>query len=491
MDMVLKRIEKINKLLNTYSYTLLERIQELEVVESGYKTDNIPPKEGWQKIGTFYESDRHYWIRASFRTPKAVDGCRILMKVYGGAVKGWDATSPQGLLYLNGKMVQGLDINHTEVFLEPDTEYRMHLYLYTATVNRPFEMKFDLGLLDVETEGLYYDIFTPYEGLLVLNENTSEYKDTITALERALNLLDLRKPLSEEYKKSVQAARALLAEELYGKLCSTENKPVVHCIGHTHIDVEWKWARNQTREKIQRSFSTAKALMDDYPEYPFTLSQPELYRYLKEEAPEKYEELKRLVAQGRWEPEGSMWVECDCNVTSGESLIRQIMHGKHFFKEEFGVDNKILFLPDVFGYSAALPQILKKSGIDYFVTSKISWNDSNSLPVDAFQWQGLDGSEVFTYFITGRRASKDHVHGRIATYVGNISAPFALGTWDRYSQKEFSKNVLNTFGYGDGGGGPSREMLEKTAEIGKGLAWYSRDKNEFPFALFTGSGERI
>jgi alpha-mannosidase len=239
------------------------------------------------------------------------------------------------------------------------------------------------------------------------------------------------------------------------------------------------WARNQTKEKIQRSFANAKVLMDDYPEYLFTLSQPELYRYLKEEAPEKYEELKQLVKDGRWEPEGSMWVEADCNLTCGESLVRQIMHGKKFFREEFQKETKALLLPDVFGYSAALPQILKKSGVDYFVTSKISWNDTNTIPYDNFYWEGIDGTEIFTTFITGRKADKNHEFECLTTYVGKIDAPFILGAWDRYQQKEYAKQALVTYGFGDGGGGPTREMLEKQRRLSKGIPGIPVSKMNF------------
>jgi alpha-mannosidase len=235
--------------------------------------------------------------------------------------------------------------------------------------------------------------------------------------------------------------------------------------------VEWKWARAQTREKIQRSFATAKSLMDRYPEYIFMLSQPELYRYLKEEAPEKYEELKGLVREGRWEPEGAMYVEPDCNLTSGESLVRQLIFGKRFFREEFGVESNILFLPDVFGYSAALPQILRKSGVDYFVTSKISWNDTNTMPMDMFYWEGIDGTEIFTSFMTAQNFGGIPGKGgkNRTTYVGNVTPSFVKGTWDRFQQKEYTDRIFLTYGYGDGGGGPTKEMLEMQRRTARGI----------------------
>lgn len=464
-----KRFIKLCKDLQAQAWQSCGMLSGLEYTPCGYKQDNTPPTDGWKPLERLVGKDQHFWVRTKFTTPAARENCRILLRVYTDRKTGWDAANPQGILYLNGEMVQGLDINHQEAFLEPAQEYQLHLYLYSSFQLNSFDLNLELGYLDMDVEGLYYDLQTPLEAMQILNQNTTEYKDILSALTQAADLLDLRRVHSAQYKESILNARRFLEEEFYQKVCSTERKPVVHCIGHTHIDVEWKWARNQTREKIQRSFSTAKALMDDYPEYLFTLTQPELYRYLKKEAPEKYEELKQLVAQGRWEPEGSMWVECDCNVTSGESLVRQILHGKKFFKEEFGVDNKVLFLPDVFGYSAALPQILKKSGIDYFVTSKISWNDTNTMPNDTFYWQGIDGTDIFTYFITTGGATPNHEMRRMGTYVGHIHPSHVLGTWDRYKQKQHNKHTLLTFGYGDGGGGPSRRMLEMQRRLSKGL----------------------
>ena len=314
-----------------------------------------------------------------------------------------------------------------------------------------------------DIEKLYYDIKVAYDACLLLDTNDTDYCRMMSTLVDAARLVDLREPYSESFDLSVEKALDFTEKEFYTRLCTPYGKPTVHCIGHTHIDVEWKWARAQTREKIQRSFSNSKVLMDAYPEYRFMLSQPELYRYLKEEAPEKYEELKELIKEGRWEAEGAMYVEPDCNLTSGESLVRQIIFGKRFFKEEFGVDSKILFLPDVFGYSAALPQLLKKSGIDYFVTSKIT--------CDMFYWEGIDGTEIFTSFITAQdfggipgKEGKNRT-----TYVGHITPSFVKGTWDRFRQKEYTNRIFLTYGHGDGGGGPTREMLEIQRRTARGI----------------------
>ncbi len=450
-----------------YSRITLEKV-ELSAQECEYKNGNTPPEGEWKPLEYLIGAHRHFWFKGQFTTPAAEEGYDLRLEVSSGQ-SGRDMLNPQSLLYLNGKMVAGADTRHKEIFLEPATDYTLYNYFYTNYETGPFALNTRVKKVDAEAEGLYYDLSVPFEALAMLEPNTAEYRDTLSALERAVNLIDFRAPGSAAWHESIAAARAFMEREFYQKLCSTDGKPIVHCIGHTHIDVEWQWARQQTREKIQRSAATALMLMERYPEYKFTLTQPELYRYLKEEAPEKYEELKSMVAAGRWEPEGSMWVECDCNITSGESFIRQILQGKKYFKEEFGKDNKVLFLPDVFGYSAALPQILKKSGIDYFVTSKISWNDVNCMPYDSFMWQGIDGTEIFTSFITSQKGNRTHSFENRTNYNGIICPEFVAGTWDRYQQKEYNKNVLMTFGYGDGGGGPTKEMLEHQRRLSRGL----------------------
>ena len=447
-----------------------------------YKKDNTFPIDGWKPLNKNYRFgglDVHFWIKGVFKTPSAPDvHKRLILSVTTGREGQWDAMNPQGLVYLNSEMVQGLDVNHTEIPLECGKEYTMYIYFYTGTKSpEPFLVNMHFGFIDVRAEKYYYDIKVPYEVCNMLDTGDYNYINMMSVLERSFNILDMTEIGSEQNLESYAAASEFLEEEFYGKLCSRENKPVVNCLGHTHIDVEWMWTRYQTREKIQRSFSTAAALMKEYPEYKFMLSQPELYRYLKEEAPEKYEELKKLVKQGRWEPEGSMYVEADCNLISGESMVRQILFGKRFFKDEFGTECKTLFLPDVFGYSAALPQILKKCGIDHFVTSKISWNDTNTMPVDTFMWEGIDGSEIFTNFITTQDFKNPPE--RITTYVGQLTPSHIKGTWNRYRNKNCNNRTLTTFGHGDGGGGPTREMLETYKRLERGIPTMPVVESEF------------
>ena len=434
-----------------------------------YKVGNEPPKGEYKPFDALVNSEERYWIKAEFATPDAVDSSDYFLNIKV-CDTGWDGLNPQLILYLNGEMAKGFDMYHTTVKLCPNTKYDSVCSFYAGNENEMMKVRYELVRVNRRTEKLYYDLIVPLDACRdVYSENSEEYALTLRALEEAVNILDLRSPGSSEFDESVEAAIEYMDSEFYGKICSTAGKPVVNCIGHSHIDVEWLWDRRQTREKIQRTASTAIGLMEEYPEYKFMLSQPELYRYLREEAPQKYEQVKEKVKEGKWEPEGALYLECDCNLTGGESLVRQLVYGKRFFEKEFGVQSRVCFLPDVFGYSAAMPQILRKSGVDYFVTSKISWNDTNTMPYDAFVWQGIDGSEIFSSFITGQNFVKGGEPQRNTTYVGDITSSFVKGSWERFKQKEYSSVTLNTYGYGDGGGGPTRQMLERARRLAKGL----------------------
>ena len=408
----LRKIKRYLRLLEKNLEVNATPVSDIFTCPTGYKTDNsLPDLAGMTPYtqGDFWGSgwDTHAWFRFTV-TPTAEHS---FLRVETERKKGWDADNPQFLLYIDGKIAQGLDINHRDYPLETGKTVDVALYAYTGPKVERAQLFVDVVVHSPAIEGLYYDIRYPTEMLEYLDAESAEYAAIVDYLWQAVSMLDLYEMGSADFLASTERARDYLAREFYGNYCQPQRAVTVG-IGHTHIDCAWKWTLRQTREKVQRSFSTVLELMRRYPEYKFMLSQPELYRYLKEEAPEKYAELKELVAEGRWEPEGAMYLEPDCNLTSGESLVRQIMHGKRFFREEFRKECKILFLPDVFGYSAALPQILKKSGVDYFVTAKIGWNDTNKMPHDTFYWEGIDGTEIFTSFITTQEYVRDENHKR-------------------------------------------------------------------------------
>ena len=222
----------------------------------------------------------------------------------------------------------------------------------------------------------------------------------------------------------------------------------VYSIGHAHLDTAWLWHIRETRRKAGRTFSTALKYMEEFPEYKFGASQPQLYQFVKEDYPKLYKKIKQAVKDGKWECQGAMWVEPDMNLINGESLVRQCFFGKKFFREEFGFEIDNLWLPDVFGYSAALPQVLKKSGVNYFMTQKISWNATNVFPHHTFYWQGIDGTKILTHFLP----TNDY---NLSNFPKQL-----IESEQRYAQSDVSEEFLNLYGIGDGGGGPSRLQIE-------------------------------
>lgn len=482
-DFIMDKLRLLCETLEKHHTVQLGTPETIEYVACGYKTDNTPPETGWQPFaqGTPVSGvDAHYWFRFDVQTPAVTEDADVFLRMTTGHEGEWDARNPQGLLYVNGVMTQGLDTNHTEALLPGGEKLHIDIYYYTGMDGSDCIPRFHLELLDRRIFDAYYDFLVPYRALCHLNDNGTEYAAMRRILERAADCIDMRAPKSESYFATLAEARALLDAELYHGICGKRgDEPVVNLIGHTHIDVAWLWTYAQTKEKTQRSFATVLKLMEEYPEYLFMSSQPQLYKYLKQEAPETYERLKQCVAEGRWEVEGAMWLEADCNLISGESFVRQILHGKRFMKQEFGVDSRTLWLPDVFGYSAALPQILKKSGVDNFVTSKISWNESNCLPYDTFWWQGIDGTEIFTSFLTAQNMTADGKPTTGTTYVANTEPTLVMGAWNRYQQKEFNNEVISTFGFGDGGGGPTRHMLEMQRRLAYGLPGVPRTQMSF------------
>ena len=453
--------------------------------------------EPWEEFDSktmhWYGPDEHYWFRAEYTVPKSMDGKTLYLKV-ATQVDHWDyAKNPQFLLFVNGQMTQGMDLNHQTVMLERCAKegetYTIDLQGYTGVMFAELTFTMETVEVDETINEIYYDIVVPLQGFSRMQEDDKVRKDLRTILNNTVNLLDLRTPYSEEFYQSIEEAHNYIQKALYEDMSGYEDV-IASCIGHTHIDVAWLWPVAQTREKVARSFSTVLKYMDEYPEYKFMSSQPALYQFLKERYPETYEKIKERVKEGRWEPEGGMWVEADCNLTSGESLVRQFLYGKKFFKDEFGIDSRILWLPDVFGYSGALPQIMKKSGIKYFMTTKLAWNQINKVPYDTMMWRGIDGSEIFTHLITTLGVGQSEADF-FTTYNGMLHPDAILGGWHRYQNKDINNDILIAFGYGDGGGGPTREMLETSKRMEKGIRGIPKVRQEFAGNYFEELEERV
>ncbi len=262
-------------------------------------------------------------------------------------------------------------------------------------------------------------------------------------------------PLGGAAQQAVCDARAVLAGEL--ERIKEDYPPVGRlCIsGHAHIDLAWLWPLAETRRKIRRTFSTVLDLMDRYPDFTFNQSSAQAYAWIAEDDPAVFERIEQRVAEGRWEPIGGMWVESDANVTGGEAFVRQMLYGQRYFEATFGKRCSVVWLPDVFGYSGGMPQLMRGADLSGFFTTKLNWNEVNAFPFDLFEWEGIDGTSVtaHTFFNPGQG------------YNGNVVPFDTKGTWDRYRGKTRHNESVFAFGWGDGAGGPTDKMIENYARI--------------------------
>ncbi|MEK3724861.1 alpha-mannosidase [Paenibacillus sp. FSL H8-0034] len=416
-------------------------------------------------LGEYWQGrDRYLWLAADVVVPKDWQGKKVLGRFDFGKTGG--SSGFESLLYVNGQPYQGVDSNHQEVFFEEAAGATLGLCFrlwsglggYNSKAIMEHQLKrAELCWLDEAADDLYYTARAALSVAKVIHEHSPERQTLLSAVDQAFLLVDWSRPGSDDFYASVNAAAQLLRATV--KELPKHHAVTVRCIGHTHIDVAWLWRLKHTREKAVRSFSTVLRLMEKFPDYVFLQTMPQLYEYIKTDYPEVYEQIKVRVKEGRWEAGGGMWLEADCNLTSGESLVRQLLYGTRFLREEFGAECTYLWLPDVFGYSWALPQILRKSGIDTFMTTKISWNQYNRMPHDTFQWRGIDGTEVLTHFITTPDPDAGD-GGWLYTYNGEVTARSVNGIWETYRDKGVNQELLLAYGYGDGGGGVNREMLE-------------------------------
>jgi Alpha-mannosidase len=406
------------------------------------------------------------WFRFRGTVPKAWKGREVVARVRLSST-GHEGFTAEGLVYREGRIDRAINLKRDEVEIARRAKGGEKFeFLLEAAANRsliPRKLESDLNLprYDGEPEyqleraelaifdravfDFYYDFKVGVEAVEVLPENSPRRGELVYALNAALNAFEAPDG------GNLRAAAAILKPVL-----ARRNGGLVHTIsavGHAHLDTAWLWPLRETIRKCARTFSTALDYMEKYPEYVFVCSQAVHYEWMKVYYPEIFARIKKAVKRGQWEPVGSMWIEPDCNLASGESLVRQILHGKRFFREEFGYETKDVWLPDVFGYAASMPQIMKKSGIDYFLTQKISWSQFNKFPHHTFEWEGIDGTRIFTHFPPADTYNAQTGPKELAKNVNN------------FREHDRATRSLLVYGWGDGGGGPDIEHLEKARRL--------------------------
>ncbi len=442
---------------------------------SGEVNPALPTPEEMEQTISIGQSwtgrDRYLWLQATVTLPAEWEN-PVGVFDFGITGSGYNSGF-ESMLYIDGLPYQGVDTNHQEVFFRKEHQGRPLLLTFrlwsglegggvphdlTHTLQTAF-----VAELDAPTDNLFYLGDTMLRTVQVLKDDQLERHELLHTLDKAIRIIDWTDKGSVEFYGSVAAANLQLNKAV--DAMEKHTRATVSCVGHTHIDTAWRWRLKHTAEKASRSFSTVLRYMEQYPEYIFLHTQPQQYAYIKENFPEIYEQIQARAAQGRWEIDGAMWVEPDCVLTSGESLTRQLLVGRRFMLEEFGKEPEYLWLPDVFGYSYALPQILKKSGIHMFMTTKIAWNQYNRMPNDTFWWKGMDGSQVLAHFITNPEPGQDVETNLYSNYNGILLPDVVAGSWKMYREKHIHPETLISYGYGDGGGGVTREMLERRRQM--------------------------
>ncbi len=414
------------------------------------------------------------WFRGKAVVPKGAKGRAVYYRM---------ALPAEKLLFVDGRPAGGLDHMHQEVLLTANAKggevHALDIEMYAGHpfpgidphrghVDEMMPIQFvevrpgqwpplpleasGLVVERTETAGLYYDADVLLRLAQSLDEASLRRADVIEKLNQALDLVPLHWQDEAELETACRQARRSLRPLLARRNSATA--PELGLVGHAHIDLVWLWPMRESIRKCARTFSTILGLMERYPEVTFLQSQPLYYEWMAEHYPELMPRIRKAVKQGNWEPNGGMWVESDTNIPSGESLIRQFVEGRKATMDLFGYCGDTLWLPDVFGYSAALPQILKECEIEFFVTAKLQGNDTNPIPHDTFTWEGIDGSGIFTHVILSPR-----------WYNEVVTTDNMIDRWRRVRHKELTPRALVAAGHGDGGGGLTRESCEMARRL--------------------------
>ncbi|PYC78689.1 alpha-mannosidase [Streptomyces tateyamensis] len=325
--------------------------------------------------------------------------------------------------------------------------------------------RMDLAVFDRTVWELVLDLEVVGELMAELPVDGARRWELLRAVERALDAVDL-----QDVNATAAAARAALAEVLAAPAAPSAHR--ISAVGHAHIDSAWLWPLRETVRKVARTTANMTALLADHPEFVYTMSQAQQYAWIKEHRPEVYAKVKEAVAGGRFVPAGGMWVESDTNMPGSEAMARQFVHGKRFFLEEFGVENKEAWLPDTFGFTGGLPQIIRAAGSRWLLTQKISWSQVNSFPHHTFWWEGIDGTRIYTHFPP------------VDTYNCSMKGSEIAHAVRNFKEKGRATRSLAPTGWGDGGGGTTREMVGKAARL-RSLEGSAAVRWETPAEFFT------
>lgn len=478
----LRKARQQLQFLHEYFYVDFTDITDLQLAADNRDDKRFEPKQAdWQSVAlgdTWSGRDSYYWLRFVLMVPELAAGEQYVLHTHLGRTGGGGNSGFEGLIFIDGEIQQALDSNHQDMYLDDSfggKTLTVAIKLWTGLEGggRPQIQHYTLAALSAgKLRPAVTDAYAYLKNIVgvieELDNDTPIKYDYIRLVQESFSQLHWSNTDSAEVAKTC----ATILTQIKAFIAAHPNQKIpytITAVGHTHIDVAWLWRLKHTREKITRSFSTVLELMKEYPDYIFFQSTPQDYAFLEKDHPELFARIKQRIAEDRWEANGGTWLEPDTNIPSGESLTRQFLYGGGYFKDRFNAKQNVLWLPDVFGYSAAMPQIMRGFNVNNFMTTKISWNDTNRMPHDTFYWQGIDGSKVLTHFITTVDATGEYKNtGNWAyTYNGDVSPHTVFGSYHVYADKGLNSDILLSYGFGDGGGGPTREQIQNVRILGE------------------------
>lgn len=479
IDRMLGKLKRFETILDPLLFKKVAKIEAVKAYETFDRLYEIPADDKYTeaKAGEYIWGDNESfcWFKTDFTVPAELDGKNLFIMPH---TEGYET-----LLWVNGKpfgtfatkIVFTGHGNHYCDLLKKNVVagekidialevYSGHTYMGCDPLD-PLQLKeynyhfdgIDICLKDEFIQEFYFDLKVINELTATLSESSYRRGQLVNALyEVHKRLYYSYEDVDEEtFRNAMKEAHPFLKEVLAVK--NGPEAPFAGIIGHSHMDTAWLWMSSETIKKCARTYANQISLMEQYPEYKFVQSSACHGDMILKHYPELFEDIKEKVAEGRYEPNGGVWVECDCNITSGESMVRQFLWGQRFTREHFGYTSDCFWLPDTFGYSAAIPQIMKGCAVDYFLTTKIDWNDTNKFPYDTFWWEGIDGTKVLTHFNkTHCWPAPEALHDMIT---GNIEETHSV------KERSVTNKRLIAYGYGDGGGGPQYEMAETARRV--------------------------
>lgn len=469
---MLAKLRQLEDTLEPYVFQKVDTLDVLrhETTEHLYAPPADPALYSPIAVGDKWGNEHgNCWFKGSYTVPAALAGQPLYVYPHIG---GYEI-----LMYVNGmpfgefayKITPTGHGNHyCDMFkLEPEVgevinldfeAYAGHYVIgcYPFETNPCHNFTYDFEGFDICTKNqdiadFIFDLRTLNRLVAAMDESSFRRGDVINCLTEVHNVVYYSPDHADmdTWRAALKEAREIMRPCLEAK--NADSAAFVGLVGHSHMDTAWLWDIPETIRKCARTFANQLSLMEQYPEYRFVQSSAYHLEMIRRHYPELFEKLREAIKSGRYEPNGAVYVECDCNITGGESMVRQFLWGQRYTREHFNYTSDCFWLPDTFGYSAAIPQIMKGSGVDYFLTTKLSWNDTTRFPYESFKWEGIDGTNVFVHFNT------THNWPEPDTLINRTEG---RGQVNDLQQKTVAKQRLVSYGFGDGGGGPQFEMIE-------------------------------